>query len=442
MRKKSKNTVLLVIIGALGVIFAVILVMIVFARTKNSFQYKQQLSLGDKYFQEMDYENAELCYLAAIKIDEKKVTPYVNLSGVYMQTEHIDEAYEILELAGDKVDQKYFDEVEKQRKEVEKREQEIQEAGKTEVLSESAEDGLDVENQEKTTRFVKSSTMQEYKGTIYTILDVNDDAGMTKILGNYMSSILVYDDYIYYTDVGGTGGGPTQLMRMHLDGSGYEVLVNDLESESTFCVYDNVLYYQNSTTYFNEDDGCVETEMAGRSIDLETMEIREEDFIFLTGNENNWIVFQTYDEFYYSAPGFEQVHKLSADVALYQILGIYDSYMYYYFDQVIYRCSLENFHIETIATDVLDFKMVLSESGLYYFDMENEKLIYRIELEDMSVKTYDLSGMSYDVWGVWQEIGEKAYFSTGTDDYRLNTEYWELDLENAEIRSLGVWFMS
>ena len=85
----------------ISIVILIEMAILVFQITKilNTKKYAEQLSLGDKYLQELDYENAELCYLAAIEINDKNVTPYVSLAQLYMETDRYDEAYEILEQA-------------------------------------------------------------------------------------------------------------------------------------------------------------------------------------------------------------------------------------------------------------------------------------------------------------------------------------------------------
>lgn len=67
-------------------------------------KYHQQISLGDKYLEEMDYENAVLAFRNAIEISEKRPVGYLKLAVTYIQTEEYGKAYEILELAEENAD--------------------------------------------------------------------------------------------------------------------------------------------------------------------------------------------------------------------------------------------------------------------------------------------------------------------------------------------------
>ena len=73
MRKNRKSGIITGVISAL-ILVEVVLLTVILIKISGTKQYKEQLSLGDNYLQELDYENAELCYLAAIDIDEKNVT--------------------------------------------------------------------------------------------------------------------------------------------------------------------------------------------------------------------------------------------------------------------------------------------------------------------------------------------------------------------------------
>lgn len=59
-------------------------------------EYKEQLSLGDKYLKELDYENAEICYRNAINIDNKKVEPYIKIADTSIMQGDYEKARDIL----------------------------------------------------------------------------------------------------------------------------------------------------------------------------------------------------------------------------------------------------------------------------------------------------------------------------------------------------------
>lgn len=103
---KHKNNTMVSLALSTVVVLEVILLIVFCIQLRNNFKYRDHLSLGNKYFNELDYENAELQYLAAIRIDKKEITPYINLSHVYIVTKHYDEAYNILQSAKEHVKEK------------------------------------------------------------------------------------------------------------------------------------------------------------------------------------------------------------------------------------------------------------------------------------------------------------------------------------------------
>ncbi|HIR93843.1 MAG TPA: tetratricopeptide repeat protein [Candidatus Egerieimonas intestinavium] len=89
-------------------------------------RYQEQLSLGEKYLAELDYENAEICFQKAIEINEKRVASYVRLSVVYVKQQRYSEAREMLEKAAEYADPKgeeSVDWIEQQIETVEKEEE-------------------------------------------------------------------------------------------------------------------------------------------------------------------------------------------------------------------------------------------------------------------------------------------------------------------------------
>ena len=92
MKRKILRTILIILIAIESLISVWIYLSIVHMK-----DYNEQISLGDKYLEEMDFENAELCYKKAIEIDDKRGVPYLQLASLYQDTDRIDEAAEILE---------------------------------------------------------------------------------------------------------------------------------------------------------------------------------------------------------------------------------------------------------------------------------------------------------------------------------------------------------
>ena len=66
-------------------------------------EYNNQITQGNKYVEDLDYEKAEASYLKAIKIDPKRKDPYLKLADVYVAQEQYDKAVKILEEASENV---------------------------------------------------------------------------------------------------------------------------------------------------------------------------------------------------------------------------------------------------------------------------------------------------------------------------------------------------
>ncbi|MGI6009959.1 MAG: DUF5050 domain-containing protein [Ruminococcus sp.] len=98
LQKKLLLVILLEIIAALilGGIFILL-------NINRASRYQDRLSMGNKYLAEMNYEDAQICYRNAIRIDQKKAEAYVRLSDVYINQNQYDTARDILELAQERV---------------------------------------------------------------------------------------------------------------------------------------------------------------------------------------------------------------------------------------------------------------------------------------------------------------------------------------------------
>lgn len=66
-------------------------------------EYKNQITQGNKYVEDLDYEKAEESYLEAIKIDSKRKDSYLKLADIYVAQEKYDKAVKILEDASKNV---------------------------------------------------------------------------------------------------------------------------------------------------------------------------------------------------------------------------------------------------------------------------------------------------------------------------------------------------
>lgn len=92
--KGSKIRIILMLLLLLSVLAAAI---IVEEKLVAGNRYEHQISLGEKYLEELDYEAAEAAFRAAAKIDPKQPDAYLGLAKVYVETENFDMAIQVLQ---------------------------------------------------------------------------------------------------------------------------------------------------------------------------------------------------------------------------------------------------------------------------------------------------------------------------------------------------------
>ncbi|MGI6011269.1 MAG: tetratricopeptide repeat protein [Ruminococcus sp.] len=94
MPKKIKTALISIFI--LLLLAMLVIFIMIFLRVRNTGKYNDLLSLGEKYLQEMNYEDAAIAFQNAIKIDEKKEDGYVCLAQVYAAEEDYNQAASVL----------------------------------------------------------------------------------------------------------------------------------------------------------------------------------------------------------------------------------------------------------------------------------------------------------------------------------------------------------
>ena len=106
-KKKSKTTIIVAAIIILAAILAAVLLLTKGTGTKK--QYTDLMERGNRYLEELDYENAEIAFLEAIKVDPKKPDAYIQLADVYVNQGEIDKAEKILDEADEIIDNEEID---------------------------------------------------------------------------------------------------------------------------------------------------------------------------------------------------------------------------------------------------------------------------------------------------------------------------------------------
>ena len=98
MKRKTKLNNKVIIGTAAVIAIALIAVLVIFVpKSANAAKVTEQLNLGDKYLNELNYEQAMVAYQAVIEIDPKNEEAYLALAEIYIAQGEYDAAIEVLE---------------------------------------------------------------------------------------------------------------------------------------------------------------------------------------------------------------------------------------------------------------------------------------------------------------------------------------------------------
>ena len=161
-------------------------------------QYQEQLSLGEKYLKELNYEDAIIALNRAIEIDPRSPEPYLLLADVYIGQEDFNSAKKVLEEGYQATGGN--EEIKKKQEEVKQKEEEAKK--KQEEMNRSAVDIWE--------ELITSGKYKDYTEdwnqlgrvglsvfpTEYTILDINGDGWEELILSGHQESI---PDFAYHS---------------------------------------------------------------------------------------------------------------------------------------------------------------------------------------------------------------------------------------------------
>ena len=95
--KKKISPLPFVIIGIVTVVLLAVIITGIVVMTSPARKYDKQLSLGQRYLDELDYEQAIAAYRAAIDIDPKNPEAYKALAEIYIEMNDIEKAIAILD---------------------------------------------------------------------------------------------------------------------------------------------------------------------------------------------------------------------------------------------------------------------------------------------------------------------------------------------------------
>ena len=148
-------------------------------------QYQEQLSLGEKYLKELNYEDAIVALNRAIEIDPRSPEPYLLLADVYVGQEDFDSAKKILEEGYQATGGN--EEIKQKQEEVKQKEEEAKK--KQEELNRSAVDIWEELIQSGEYQQYTSDWAEQMDGSIhpeeYAILDIDGDNWEELILFGY-----------------------------------------------------------------------------------------------------------------------------------------------------------------------------------------------------------------------------------------------------------------
>jgi len=122
---KNKKTKLIIAVSAVVIaVLTITAIVLVGAKSATARKVGEQLSLGEKYLSELNYEQAIAAYELAIEIDPKSADAYLGLAEVYEEMGEFDKAIEVLEEAKAVVGEEELERVEAKLKEIEEKKQE------------------------------------------------------------------------------------------------------------------------------------------------------------------------------------------------------------------------------------------------------------------------------------------------------------------------------
>lgn len=96
IRKKRSLIGVIVVIAAVIVLCGILAAVLVVRSVSPAVRLEKQLTLGAKYLNELDYEQAIVAYRTAIEIDPKSTDAYIGLADAYVGLQDYDEALAVL----------------------------------------------------------------------------------------------------------------------------------------------------------------------------------------------------------------------------------------------------------------------------------------------------------------------------------------------------------
>lgn len=294
------------------------------------------------------------------------------------------------------------------------------------------------ETEKKQDGVMCSQRMWEKDGQIYTVYKVEED-GFVSISGNYVDTMIVYGDKIYWRKNSGIENVPCSVICMNLDKSEQKVLTENAYSSSVLSIADGWLYY-----IAVDDHG----DKKSRRINLETG--NEEDappYFFRNGSDKVWFSTSLEDgSWYQSEPGFKNLRHVEEDFEI--RLGVI-GYKFYYMHQMedgtytTYSYDAQSGDMEIILRNQYA-KSILNGDRLYFKQVKNgNTILYEMNPETGEKESYNLGDFHLYMGGGLYGLKDKICLMKFCPERKENnTEFWTLDRESGQTKVIGQWYNS
>lgn len=125
IKTKSKKSRIIIVTAVILIAVVTVAAVIFIPKQATAKKVNKQLSLGEKYLSELNYEQAIAAYEAAIKIDPKCADAYLGLAEIYEEMGDFEKAEKVLKDARDAVeDEGDLDRILRKRKRIQKKQEE------------------------------------------------------------------------------------------------------------------------------------------------------------------------------------------------------------------------------------------------------------------------------------------------------------------------------
>lgn len=286
--------------------------------------------------------------------------------------------------------------------------------------------------------FAKSKHMWKYSGTIYTVKDIQGD-GYVSISGNYVDTMAIYKDRIYWRKTTELGHFPCEIIQMNLDCTEQKVLTESADSYIGITIYKDWLYY------ISLDQNEKRT---AKKINLETLE--EEDappYILRAGDENSWYgnsLNKKDHNIYRADPGFENPQSVPEIQG--ECLGVYHGVLYYMNQEEDGTYTTFSYDPVSKQNQIIlqgnQFKSICSGKGLYYKTVEDGNVtLHRQDLQNDARTSFGFGNFNVYMGGGMDELDDDLYVTRFLPEQEVdNTEMWKISLTEGKPEKIGSWY--